>query len=194
MCLRGGERWVMNLARWHHPPFAFSSDRRCLIVEEVSKSGSGGRERMVSFLQVLLKCREQQQLVMSWWKWKRDISSFFSKSPGNDTEPLGSIGSIPPKAAGFSHPTASAGKTVMLLSAKLIENLPGKTALCFLPPVGQLLGWERVEGACRERPGPSPRHCWDVWSRAPPGTGAMAGRCWALAATALPAAAHLVPV
>lgn len=107
-------------------------------------------------------------------------------------EPLGSIGSIPPKAAGFSHPTASAGKTVMLLSAKLIENLPGKTALCFLPPAGQLLGRERVEGACRERP--SPRHRWDVWSRAPPGTGAVAGRRWALAATALPAAAHLVPV
>lgn len=41
-------------------------------------------------------------------------------------EPLGSIGSIPPKAAGSSHPTASAGKTVMLLSAKLSEKLRGK--------------------------------------------------------------------
>lgn len=41
-------------------------------------------------------------------------------------EPLGSIGSIPPKAAGSSHPTASAGKTVMLLSAKLREKLLGK--------------------------------------------------------------------
>ena len=82
-------------------------------------------------------------------------------------EPLGSIGSIPPKAAGSSHPTASTGKTVMLLSAKLIENLPGKTALCFLPPAGQLLGRERVEGACRERPSASPRHGCAAWSRAP---------------------------
>lgn len=56
-------------------------------------------------------------------------------------EPLGSIGSIPPKAAGSSHPTASAGRTVMLLSAELIENLARKRAFCFLPPVGQLSGW-----------------------------------------------------
>lgn len=63
-------------------------------------------------------------------------------------EPLGSIGLIPPKAAGSSHPTASTGKTIMLLSAKLIENLPGKTVLCFLLPVGQLSGRERAEGAC----------------------------------------------
>lgn len=40
-------------------------------------------------------------------------------------EPLGSIGSISPKAAGSSHPTASAGRTVMLLSAKLREKLSG---------------------------------------------------------------------
>jgi len=149
VCLRGGERWVMNLARWRHLPLAFGSDRRHLIVEKVSKSGSGGREWTVSFLQLLLKCREQQQLVMSWWKWKRDISSFFSKSPGNDMEPLGSIGSIPPKAAGSSHPTASTGKTIMLLSAKVVENLPGKTALCFLPPVGQLSIRECAAGPCR---------------------------------------------
>lgn len=58
-------------------------------------------------------------------------------------EPLGSIGSIPPKAAGFSHPTA--GKTVMLLSAELIENLPRKRAFCFRPPMGQLSGREHVE-------------------------------------------------
>lgn len=40
-------------------------------------------------------------------------------------EPLGSIGSIPPKAAGSSHPTASTGKTIMLLSAKLRGKLLG---------------------------------------------------------------------
>lgn len=49
--------------------------------------------------------RQQQQLVMSWWKWKRNISSFFSKSPGNDMDPWGSITSIYPRATALLHLT-----------------------------------------------------------------------------------------
>lgn len=71
-------------------------------------------------------------------------------------EPLGSIGSIPPKAAGSSHLTASAGKTVMLLSAKLREKLPGKRcsgcSASVLAPAAS--GPERGEGACWELPHP----------------------------------------
>lgn len=71
-------------------------------------------------------------------------------------EPLGSIGSIPPKAAGSSHPSASAGKTVMLLSAKLREKLPGKQrsgcSASVLAPAAS--GPECREGACWELPHP----------------------------------------
>lgn len=83
-------------------------------------------------------------------------------------EPLGSIGSIPPKAAGSSHPSASAGKTVMLLSAKLREKLPGKRrsgcSASVLAPAAS--GPERGDGACWELPHPI----------------LGAGGCWALPA------------
>lgn len=85
-------------------------------------------------------------------------------------EPLGSIGSIPPKAAGSSHPAASTGKTVMLLSAKLGENGRGKQRL-FASPHGEGSSWPgRGEGACRGPPSPwhgcgaEPSGCWsDAW-------------------------------
>lgn len=47
----------------------------------------------------------KQQLVMSRGKWKRNISSFFSKSPGNDMDPWGSITSIYPRATALLHLT-----------------------------------------------------------------------------------------
>lgn len=49
--------------------------------------------------------QRRRQLGMSWWKWKRNISSFFSKSSGNDTEPWGSMLSICPRATAPLHLT-----------------------------------------------------------------------------------------
>lgn len=91
-------------------------------------------------------------------------------------EPLGSIQSIPPKAAGSSRPTASTGKTVMLLSAKLREKLPGKqrsgcSASVLVPAAS---GPEFREGACWELPHP----VFGTATRAR----TMAGGCWALPA------------
>lgn len=76
--------------------------------------------------------RRQQQLVMSWRKWKRNISSFFSKSPGNDMDPWGSITSIYSGLQPCSIwliCSVSPGRTATLLPSKLRPNPTGKIKL-----------------------------------------------------------------
>lgn len=51
---------------------------------------------------------------MSWWKWKRNLSSFFSKAFGNDSEPWGSMASILP------------GMVAPLLLTRSQQSAPGE--------------------------------------------------------------------
>lgn len=74
----------------------FNSEGRCLNLT---------RTVMFQSSRCCWDVQRQQQLVMSWWKWKRNISTFFSKSPGNDMEPWGSIASIYPRAIAPLHLT-----------------------------------------------------------------------------------------
>lgn len=134
--------------------------------------GTAGAEGPV--LQVLLQRREQPQLVTSWWKWKRDISSFFSKSPGNDMEPLGSIGSIPPKAAGSSL-TASQGKTLCSYQQNSQETCKEEQWL-------QFGSSHRTAQGAGVWTGSVPMEILNIstgaWIRAPLGTGTMADGHW----------------
>lgn len=87
--------------------------------------------------------QRQQQLVMSWWKWKGNISSFFSKSPENDMEPWRSIASISPRATALScltHLQQSAQGTKQHYCKWNCDriNWENQTPVCFqLPLFGQ---------------------------------------------------------
>lgn len=76
--------------------------------------------------------RRQQQLVMSWRKWKRNISSFFSKSPGNDMDPWGSITSIYSRATALLHLThlqCQPGENSNIITIKTATKSTGKIKL-----------------------------------------------------------------
>lgn len=74
----------------------------------------------------------QQQLVMSWRKWKRNISSFFSKSPGNDMDPWESITSIYSRATALLHLThlqCQPGENSNIITVKTATKSIGKIKL-----------------------------------------------------------------
>lgn len=113
---------------------------RCLVFNFEGRCLNPNRTVMFHSSRCCWDVRRQQQLVMSWWKWKRNISSFFRKSPGNDTEPWGSIASIYPRATALlhlTHPQQSAqGKQQYYYGQNCDQiNWENQTPACFQLPL-----------------------------------------------------------